>query len=211
MSVLYSALSPLNNIILMLNRMRCKCLDFCFRRPQINGHTVLQSSDKVVKTLLDARSLLEIVVARDNNNKQQQIAAATTSGFGATASAHHSNSDAYGGGAGGGGEAGNAARASSPPLVFHDMNDIVTNHRFQTPGSSSDVIINSGNLLSERSRRYDVSHVNNQNNATSSRTLNTTAAFSDVKTDDVMTVWDSEHALVSPRFQQLSEGATFML
>ena len=174
---------------------------------------MLQSSDKVVKTLLDARSLLEIVVARGNNNKQQQIAAATTSGFGATASAHHSNSDAYGGGAGGGGEAGNAARASSPPLVFHDMNDIVvTNHRFQTPGSSSDVISNSGNLLSERSRRYDVSHNNHQNNAMSSRTINTTnAAFSDVKTDDVMTVWDSEHALVSPRFQQLSEGATFML
>ena len=165
---------------------------------------MLQSSDKVVKTLLDARSLLEIVVARDNN-RQQQIAAAT-SGFGPT-SAHHSNSGAFGGG--GVGEAGNAARAS-PPLVFHDMNDIVTN-RFQTPGSSSDVI-NSGNLLSERSRRYDVSHVNNQNNATTSRTLNTTtAAFSDVKTDDVMTVWDSEHALVSPRFQQLSEGATFML
>ena len=167
--------------------------------PQINGHTVLQSSDKVVKTLLDARSLLEIVVARDNQ-KQQQIAAAT-SGFGAAASAH-SNS---------GGEAGNIARAS-PPLVFHDMNDIVvTNHRFQTPGSSSDVISNSGNLLSERSRRYDVSHNNHQNNAMSSRTINTTnAAFSDVKTDDVMTVWDSEHALVSPRFQQLSEGATFM-
>ena len=109
---------------------------------QVNGHNVLQSSEKVVKTLLDARTSLEIVIARRKPSKAADVSKLNNQSETATVLA----------GSGSKSNNGDVTRADdsvprhhSPSLVFDDVLNI------QEARSSGVKVV----TQSERSKRYE--------------------------------------------------------
>ena len=108
---------------------------------QVNGHNVLQSSEKVVKTLLDARTSLEIVIARRKPSRAADVSNLNNQSETATVhvgSGSKSNGDVTRAG-------GSVPRHLSPSLVFDDVLNI-------QEARSSDVKVVT---QSERSKRYE--------------------------------------------------------
>ena len=100
----------------------------------MNGHNVLQSSEKVVKTLLDARTSLDIVIARRNLSKTDvtKVASKTDDVTSQLSNGVLTSADV-------------TSDAISPTLVFDDVFNMA-----ETCNSDVTVV-----MQSERSKRYE--------------------------------------------------------
>ena len=184
--------------VFYINKWLFICYLWLYLFLQVNGHNVLQSSDKVVRTLLDARTSLEMVIGRAKSSKHQSITSKemdihqnSTNKYQPHPETINFMNDT------------NSSHSRTSPLVFHNMNDIhPADLTLKSPRGQSQGHISGSQ--SARSRVYEEGPRSAEGHQRS------------FDLDTEVTNWNARSAqydavLNSPRFNQLSEGPTFVL